>query len=191
MKNLRWPDIFNLEDGDPLSEDGYEITVFKDDTTVFEMISAWLDYTKPCHTEHIRVLLINDKVFSSDYILYDLSSDSFLIPKNPSLIPDNETWQELLGKRVAKYGCFFRIPQDRRFFDLYLRLEEDLPPKPMLVVKPKILLKEWQLDEVVKKMNKQIEEGHCVLVPDYLQVISHNFDYSGIDVIQGPYEKEV
>ena len=86
MKNLRWPDIFNLEEGDPLSEKGYEITVFKADTTVFEMISAWLDYTKPCHTEHIRVLLINDKVFPSDYILYDLSSDSFLIPKNPILV---------------------------------------------------------------------------------------------------------
>lgn len=189
MKNLRWNDIFELEEGDPLSEEGYQVTVFKADTTVFEMISAWLNYTKPCHVEHVRVLLINEKVFPSDYILYDLSSDSFLIPKNPSLIPDDETWQGILGKRVAKHGCFFRIPQSRRFFDLYLRLEEDLPKKPMLVVRPKALLKEWQLDEAVKKINRQIEEGHCVLVPDYLQVISHNLDYSGIDVIQGPCEE--
>ena len=161
------------------------LKVFKPDTTVFEMLHAWALYTSACKTDHIRVLLINDRAFPADYIRYHLHRFMYMEPENPTAVPDNTTYEELLGKRVAKYGSFFRIPEDRHFFDLYLRLEEDEPTKPMLVIKPKALLKEWQLDDAVKKMNKQIQEGNVVLVPTYLEVISSNLGGSGIQVYEG------
>lgn len=184
MKELRWYNIFELEKGDALSEEGYQITVFKPDTTIFEMICAWLDYTKKCHTKHVRVLLIDDSVFPSDYIYYDIV-DSCLIPKNIHSIPDNNiTWQELLGKRVAKCGCFFRIPEDRNFFDLYLRLEEDELKKPFMIVKANALLHPQQLQDAVDQMNEQISTGYVVRIPSFFDLISFNFDGSGIEVHQ-------
>lgn len=184
MKVLRWTDIFKLVDGNALDESGYKIEVIKPGATVLELICAWCDYTERCDVTHIQVLLIDDTVFPSDYIAYDCQTDNISFPvrnyiNGPSKYA-KETWQSLAGKRVAKHGSFFRIPVDRYFFDLYLRLEEDFEPKekPMLVVRPNVLLTEAQLDQTVSKMNKQIREGHVVLVPKYLDIVESNMTYS-------------
>lgn len=186
MKALKWNDIFELEEGDPTAEEGYKIKVFKPDTTVLEMIYAWSEYTKKCHVQNVRVLLIDDKVFPSDYIFYRLHRAGLLTPVNGNVVPDNETWQGLLCKKVAKYGCFFRIPEARTFFDLYLRLEE---PRPMMIVQPKALLHQWQYDRAIEEMNKQIKNGSVVMVPHYFNVVDTNM-YDTETEIQIEYERE-